>query len=1021
MDRKELISKLKNTNDIAPDNYDGSYELVREIVNSYSNVSNTSLITSKDLDAIYSMALGTWRMSVDKKKEYISDGILPELEKQRLYDLIDDVWDKACTKKYSYCEMKDKPSIGMFGTGFFRFKISNENARKFIGLLTQMKDWSDESSLHLCEEVFTNNMKGIAASAASIILHCYKPYVFPIINGNMGNDNIYEYLGIVLEKPKELTTYIKNCKAIQEFRDNNFKFKNYRIFDYEARFINKDNNEYWPSYEEYDPQISVEQWLDLLNDQTLFGPIYKGVLAAFYKHGPISCSELDKKFDKSKEGSFRSWVIQIAKHVQNKTSRPYMLKEDNKPCYWPILFVGRNPKDGEIGSWIYKLRDELYEALTQYNILDYLWEYKVNYWLYEPGDKAVLWDEVYKKNIIKLSSNELTNLNAFNTEEEINQVLTESETFDGSISNVATQSYCFAKIMKPGDIIYVRTGRNTILGRGQVMSDYSYDLDDYSYPHQRRVSWTDKGEWSLYVETAFIKELTLIDDEKHKAYLEKLNKLFDGGETKMKELNKNIILYGPPGTGKTYNTVNYAVSIIEDKDISIIQKEDYTTVKQRYNEYLEKKQIQFTTFHQSYGYEDFIEGIKPQIDENENVTYKLENGVFKTFCEDSKIVVSELEDLGLNMNPSVWKMSLQGAGDNPIRTECMENEHIRISWDEWGEDPSTFPEYAGRSGSIIRAFISNMQIGDIVLSCYSSKTIDAIGVITGDYEWHPEYTSYKRVRKVKWLVKGINENILSINHGHIMTLAPVYRMSIKISDVLDLIKKYKEPYKVTNKKPYVFIIDEINRGNISKIFGELITLIETSKRDGEIEATKVILPYSKDSFSVPNNIYILGTMNTADRSIALMDTALRRRFNFVEMMPDSNVLNGVEVGGLNVSKMLDVINDRITFLYDREHTIGHAFFMPLKNEPSIKKLSEIFKNKLIPLLQEYFYEDYEKIRLVLGDNGKSNDKFKFIKDVKIEIPKLFKGNIEDELDISNVKYEVNEEALSYIESYKEII
>jgi hypothetical protein len=167
---------------------------------------------------------------------------------------------------------------------------------------------------------------------------------------------------------------------------------------------------------------------------------------------------------------------------------------------------------------------------------------------------------------------------------------------------------------------------------------------------------------------------------------------------------------------------------------------------------------------------------------------------------------------------------------------------------------------------------------------------------------------------------------------------------------------------------FVIVIDEINRGNISRIFGELITLIEDSKRKGELEAISVKLPYSRDSFSVPKNVYIIGTMNTADRSLAGLDLALRRRFDFKEMMPDVSTLNGIKVGNIEIDTLLTVINQRIEVLLDREHTIGHAYFIGLKSKSSITDLASIFKNKVIPLLQEYFYEDWEKINMVLGGN-----------------------------------------------------
>jgi len=537
-----------------------------------------------------------------------------------------------------------------------------------------------------------------------------------------------------------------------------------------------------------------------------------------------------------------------------------------------------------------------------------------------------------------------------------------------------------------------------------------------TFPEISYIAWTLKDNKSPTGSS----RSSIIDDNKQRSIV--LDNTIVG-ESKGHIIPKNLILYGTPGTGKTYSSILYAVAIIEEKSFLDIKAEDYSAVFTRYLKYKEDSLIAFTTFHQSFGYEEFIEGIRPVVSSEDkaesgsDIEYEVHDGIFKAFCDKAGVPIGSgaSVDLGIGKSPNVWKVSLEGTGDNPTRTECIANNHIRIGYDSYGETPPDSYEKGDNGRNILNAFYYKMQIGDIVLSCYSNKTIDAIGVITSEPEWHDEYPQYKRLRKVKWLVTGINEDIYELNSEKLMMQPSVYKMSISVSDTLQLIKKNKpnlftQKVKIPNR---VFIIDEINRGNISKIFGELITLIEPTKRIGESEQQRASLPYSGQKFGVPENVYIIGTMNTADRSIARIDAALRRRFSFVEMLPESETLRNIFVDGIDIAEMLDTLNKRITVLLDREHTIGHSYFLqPLKADPSIENLATIFENEIIPLLQEYFYDDYEKIQLVLGDNQKPDDSTRFIVK-KTDAVKLF-GNVD--IDFPEY-YEINSKAFREVDAY----
>ncbi len=408
----------------------------------------------------------------------------------------------------------------------------------------------------------------------------------------------------------------------------------------------------------------------------------------------------------------------------------------------------------------------------------------------------------------------------------------------------------------------------------------------------------------------------------------------------------NQILFGPPGTGKTWNTVNYALAIVGGKAVEEIEREVRESAKGRFDELKEQGQIEMVTFHQNFAYEDFIEGIRPVLDEDEsgNIGYELSAGVFKRISDraNKNREQSERTDDGWDMD------ELLQAFAEWIDEELKEKE------------VNLFPPDEEKRGAIIKDVIR--KNGEFKSFQFGKNQRLTNKTIKRDYE-----KFYKGEINSANDIKPVYESN-SPRHGNAMYYWALFNKIKQFHDG----EWQPEKSEPEQKKNYVLIIDEINRGNIAKIFGELITLIEPSKRiKGDDQAT-VTLSYSKEPFGVPDNLYLIGTMNTADRSIALLDTALRRRFEFVEMMPNPDH-DGIseDVEGVNCRKLLATMNDRIRFLFDREHQIGHTYFIGVK---SLDDLEKAFKTKIIPLLQEYFYDNYEKINLMLNGNGfiKSN-------------------------------------------------
>lgn len=430
-------------------------------------------------------------------------------------------------------------------------------------------------------------------------------------------------------------------------------------------------------------------------------------------------------------------------------------------------------------------------------------------------------------------------------------------------------------------------------------------------------------------------------------------------KTNMKTNPLNQILYGPPGTGKTYNTINKAISIA-NPEFNLEQDRDI--VKKEYDRLVEAGQIVFTTFHQSMSYEDFVEGIKPQT-KNEQVTYSVEEGLFKSLVKKALIEYLDKDD---EVSESDDFDSIYTSYINSIKD--FENKREGIFTTKTGVEIMLID--ANENSILVKYLWSNKnktEEGQHTFSVTKEKLkkvllegIEPDKVKSLKAELHPIVGHIHC--ELFAVYKSFYEFVIA-NKGEIETIHFNYEDQSyeEIKDQFDALDKQSLQNK--NVKKYVLIIDEINRGNVSQIFGELITLIEESKRLDADESLEVKLPYSKKEFGVPSNFYIIGTMNTADRSVEALDTALRRRFTFEEMLPKPFLLKDKNIGTVNLEEVLTIINKRIEVLLDRDHTIGHSYFINVKNENDLRNT---FKNNIIPLLQEYFYGDYEKIGMVLG-------------------------------------------------------
>jgi len=601
------------------------------------------------------------------------------------------------------------------------------------------------------------------------------------------------------------------------------------------------------------------------------------------------------------------------------------------------------------------------------------------YWKIAPGKNAQGWPEWKERGIAAIGwpkLGDLTNATKAEFEKRAAKCAKEHDYRKGM-----SQVWEFRNI-RPGDRVVANQGKHTVLGIGTVANGYQYQpgthiVNGEEFPHQIKVVWNDTTPRSVE-QPAWQKTIVNLS----KGDFDALLALAPASEAKPTEGGlpaspcepRNIILYGPPGTGKTYSTVERALKLILGSDkLSGLGDKGLLAL---FREHQARGQIEFVTFHQAYGYEEFVEGIRPVLDQasDAQVRYEIHDGVFK-------------------------RIALRAAAEG-LRVEASQPDFDEL-WDVLVRDLSKEGTRTATSASGKTYQLSLSSQGSILSQACEVDDEGAVSSVTDRIQtasrenarlyWvhrselgpEPEKFSYEKTTQLFAREKngsgGNHYTALWIVYTQLLALsrlagarkAELIDQRARVQQALD------KPGPTTTfsfsalSRQYVLIIDEINRGNMSKILGELITLLEPDKRLASRNEVKLPLSYSpQHRFAVPPNLHIIGTMNTADRSIALMDVALRRRFTFEELMPEASVIRTTLQARVAskafielVADVFDALNDRIRFLYDREHQLGHSYFLEVTDVGSFR---QVFLDRIVPMLQEYFYGAWDKICIVLG-------------------------------------------------------
>jgi Cdc6-like AAA superfamily ATPase len=725
---------------------------------------------------------------------------------------------------------------------------------------------------------------------------------------------------------------------LQKETNNEEVFEIIEEFVEQGKTTNLKTNSYPKTFNGLNLKVSFGQgvparipWIGLTKSPNT---ISKGIYPVFLFYKEFNKLILAYGISETEKSEF-NWI-----NTENhKTIKEWHLKEFNKnPDRYGASFV-KGVYDLNIALDKELIEKDLKEIISEYNKLSFGSNYnKRQYWIYQPGKDALRWSDFYEEGIMGINWDELGDLKIYKSRIELRESLINNFGGEGSKKNDVSANDDFANKIRIDDIIIAKKGISTYLGYGYVSSEYYYDKDALDFKSRRKVNWIKKGEWIADHKIA-IKTLTDISGDSK--YIENVSKLIgiEMEEHKPKILKQNEvfnqILYGPPGTGKTYR----------------LQKE-----------YFDK----FTIKETALSREQFLENLVQDLSWWQVISIAvldLKSAKVNDIHNHELVKAKEKISNSKTIRPTIW-----GQLQYHTVLDCQNVNVVNRA------EPLFFYKDEDSKWSIDNILLEQTFPEAFEILAKSKNFKADFNNSIKNYEFVTFHQSFSYEDFIEGIKPKLDDSEKDV--------------SFEIKD--GVFKKLCIKAEADLSNDYAIFIDEINRGNVSAIFGELITLIENDKRIGGANEIKVRLPYSKKEFGVPSNLYIIGTMNTADRSVEALDTALRRRFSFTEIMPDSTLLNKIEFKGFTLGQVLETINERIEVLLDRDHTIGHSYFLKLESG-DVEGLKSVFANNIIPLLQEYFYHDYEKIALILGEGFikiKENKTVKFANFKNIDSPEI---------------------------------